>query len=85
MMDTTIPRITIRSASAPTTNSSPKIRSVSPGMIPSTSSTGIVAANAHLVTFLYKASSWSRSPRWCRSATNGLNVRDTDVRNRNTT
>jgi hypothetical protein len=49
---TTIPTIRIRSASPPLVNSGPKIRSVSSGRIPSTSSTGIVAASVHRVTFL---------------------------------
>ena len=83
MTGTIIPMIRIRSASAPARNSFPKIRSVSSGRIPSTRSTGIVAASVHRVTFLYSRSSCSRSPRWCRSATNGLNVSETDVRNRN--
>ena len=77
MTGTIIPMIRIRSASAPARNSFPKIRSVSSGRIPSTRSTGIVAASVHRVTFLYRRSSCSRSPRWCRSATNGLNVSET--------
>ena len=52
MTGTIMPTIRMRSAASPCTNSAPKMRSTGPGMIASTSSTGIVAASVHLVTCL---------------------------------
>jgi hypothetical protein len=70
-----------RRAVSPPENSEPKTRSTSSGATAMRRKIGIVAAMVQRVRFLKSLSSFSVSSLLCRSATKGLNIRLTDVRN----
>jgi hypothetical protein len=79
---TTCPISKIRSHELPVSYWEPNSLSTGPGSIRNSSRSGIVPASVQRVIVLNSPFSVSRCLRSCRSATNGLNMYETAVRNR---